>query len=103
MKNIIIQQATENKKSTRGEIMKLSPEKINTEPKFEKDELMRLFVCLAILQADTKQEQFESDFAIYQGATFYLAHRIGAVLEEHEKEMIDEFAINILKINAETK
>ena len=99
MKNIIIQQATENKKSTRGEIMKLSPETINTEPKFEKDELMRLFVCLAILQADTN----ESDFAIYQGATFYLAHRIGAVLEEHEKEMIDEFAINILKINAETK
>lgn len=81
--------------------MQLSAETINTELKFEKNELMKLFMCLAILQTSKNEEDMESHFRIYQKAIFYLGSKIGAELDKEELEIVKSFSNQINNLNKE--
>jgi len=82
--------------------MKITRENIRTELKFSEEEAMRLVICLFATQNNTiDDKEFAKNFQLHQGAVLYLSSKLGAELEDTEKEVVDLFATNILKINQE--
>lgn len=78
--------------------MKITREIIRTELKFSKEEAMRLVICLFEILNNTVTDK-EMAQNLHQGAVLYLSSKLGAELEETEKEVVDLFATNVLKIN----
>ena len=82
--------------------MKITREIIRTDLKFSEEEAMRLIICLFATQNNSIDDKdFVKNFQLYQGAVLYLSSKLGAELEDTEKEVVDLFATKVLKINQE--
>ncbi|MFL1781407.1 hypothetical protein ABSA28_01132 [Candidatus Hepatincolaceae symbiont of Richtersius coronifer] len=78
--------------------MKLLKNEIAETLKFEKQELMRLFICLSGVSETREYNDLECIPELYEASLLYLTNKIGGELDNEEKEIAEKFAKNILKI-----